>query len=160
MRERLSFVVDWNAPAIAGGTILLYPTGDTPVQQVNRRGDWRVSVLTGAAIPDRTITEERSNDMSKLLSTLVAIVFAVAASGAAAQATPASPAKGDATKATPATPAKSDTPKAAKAKTEKKAKAEAKKGEPKKAPAKPKGEAKKGDPKKAAKPEGTSATVK
>jgi len=153
MRERLSFVVDWNAPAIAGGTILLYPSGDTPVQQVNRRGDWRVSVLTGVAIPDRNLTEERSHEMRKLLTTLIAVAFAAVTSSAIAQAQPATP-------ATPATPAQPDKPKADKPKAAKKTTAEKKKGEPKKAPAKPKGEAKKGDGKKAAKPEGTSATVK
>jgi len=63
--------------------------------------------------------------MSKLLSTLIAAVFAVVTFNAAAQApakgdapkaapaTPAAPAKGDAPKATPATPAtpaKADAP--------------------------------------------------
>jgi len=69
--------------------------------------------------------------MSKLLTTLIAVAFAAVTSSAIAQAQPATP-------ATPATPAQPDKPKADK----------------------PKGEAKKGDPKKAAKPEGTSATVK
>jgi hypothetical protein len=69
--------------------------------------------------------------MSKLLTTLVAIAFAVAASTPVAQAAD----KGD-TKAAPTAPAKKD---------EKAKKGEAK---AKKAPAKPKGEAKKGEGKK------------
>jgi len=134
---------------LPGGRILLYPSGDTPRGVlVNRRAGWRVNVLTGAGIRIVKPLEERSSWMSKLLTTLIAIVFAAAASGAAAQATP-SPAKGDAPKAAPATPAKGEK---AKAPTEK-AKAPTKKAAPKKAPAKPKGEAKKGEPKKA---EGTA----
>ena len=65
--------------------------------------------------------------MSKLLSTLVAAVFAVTTFGAAAQ-TP--PAKGDAPKAAPAAPAKADAPKGDAPKAEKKA--SKKKGEGKK----------------------------
>jgi len=73
--------------------------------------------------------------MSKLLTTLIAVAFAAATSGAMAQ-TPAAPAKGDTTKSAP----KGDKAKAKKS--------EGKKGEAKKAPAKPKGEAKKGEGKK------------
>jgi hypothetical protein len=72
--------------------------------------------------------------MSKLLTTLIAIAFAAAASTPVAYAAE----KGD-TKSAPA----------AEKKAPAKPKGEAKKGEPKKAPAKPKGEAKKGEPKKA-----------
>src|SRR6188768_4187321 len=79
----------------------------------------------------------RSINMSKLLSTLIAAIFAattftaVAQSQPIAPAQPATPAKGDATKATPATPAaassKGDAPKADKAKkTKAKAKPKAK----------------------------------
>jgi len=73
--------------------------------------------------------------MSKLLTTLIAVAFAAATSGAVAQ-TPAAPAKGDTTKSAP----KGDKAKAKKS--------EGKKGEGKKAESKPKGEAKKGEGKK------------
>jgi hypothetical protein len=73
--------------------------------------------------------------MSKLLTTLIAIAFAAAASTPVAYA---------AEKGAPPAEKKSEAKKAPA-----KPKGEAKKGEPKKAPAKPKGEAKKGEPKKA-----------
>ena len=69
--------------------------------------------------------------MSKLLTTLIAVVFAAATSGAVAQA-PA-PAKGDTTKSAPkGDKAKAEPKKAAPKKTEPK-KAAPKKAEPKKA---------------------------
>jgi Ni/Co efflux regulator RcnB len=76
--------------------------------------------------------------MSKLLTTLIAIAFAAAASLPVAQAAE----KGD-PKGPPAAEKKKSEAKKAPAKP----KGEAKKGEPKKAPAKPKGETKKGEPK-------------
>jgi hypothetical protein len=98
----------------------------------------------------------RSVKMSKLLSTLIASIFAVATFTAAAQsqpiapaqpATPAVPAKGDAAKATPATPATPASPSAKgdKPKTDKAAKSKkgGKKSDGKKSGAK-KSSAKKG----------------
>jgi len=80
---------------------------------------WRVIELTGVGFRQQTDCsfEDRRNDMSKLLSTLIAAAFAVTTFGAVAQ-TP--PAKGDAPKAAPATPAQPSD----KAKTQKKAKAD------------------------------------
>jgi hypothetical protein len=110
-------------------------------RDVNRHPASRVKALTGDGIPETMNVSERkrSNDMSKLLTTLIAIAFAAAASTAVAQAP-----KGD-TKSAPAAEKKSDAKKALA-----KPKGEAKKGDTKKAPAKPKGEAKKGDTKKKA----------
>jgi len=119
-----------------------------PIPKVNRRLAGALLGLTGAEFRQRTtsILEDRRNDMSKLLSTLIAAAFAVTTFGAVAQ-TP--PAKGDAPKAAPATPAQPSA-KADKAKAEKKAKADKPKAEKKAKSDKPKAEkSAKGDAKKA-----------
>jgi hypothetical protein len=102
------------------------------IPRVNRRLAGALLGLTGVKFRQKTtfILQDRRNDMSKLLSTLIAAAFAVTTFGAAAQ--------------TP--PAKGDAPKADTQKAEKKAKSDKSKADKK---AKGDGAKAKGDGKKA-----------